>query len=272
MKHMKPRRDIVVDVDIDEHCAVEFSNLGEVKKKGLGYYSLTDSTVILSIAGKQVEIRQNPNMLYSHKGETGSIMWRASVICLEYLLSQEWFIDGLGNQQIIELGAGISGIAAIMLGDKVEKYIATDVEHILKYLDRNIRENNTLEPEIKKKQSKLKKTNVSVMELDWTKHPKTYLKNLENTLNESSKNLCILAFDTIYNPHVTTHFVNTLTSLFKHFYQKYENIVAIICQELRSYDTLYDFFEKMQSYFYMQAILDQQLQRGYQIYIAQSRQ
>ncbi|KTW29991.1 uncharacterized protein T551_01935 [Pneumocystis jirovecii RU7] len=269
---MRPGKDIVEEVDIDEHCAVEFSNLNKIEKKGLGHYSLTSCKVVLSVLGKQITVRQNPNMLYSHKGETGSIVWRASVVCLEYLLSQEWFIDDLENYQVVELGTGISGIAAIMLGDRVDKYIATDMEHILKYLDKNIHENIISKPDVKRKQPGIKKTNMSIMELNWAEHPKTYLKNLRDLLNGSSKNLCILAFDTIYNPHVTTHFVNTLISIFKHFYQEYEDLVAIICQELRCYDTLYDFLEKMQSSFYIQTILDQQLQKGYQIYIARLRQ
>ncbi|KTW28057.1 hypothetical protein T552_01919 [Pneumocystis carinii B80] len=267
---MEPDSNILECIDIDEHCHVRFSNMNNIEKKGLGYYSINEARLTLCIGGREVRIRQNPNIFHCHKEDTGSVLWRASVVCLEYLLSQPWFICNLQEFQIIELGAGISGIGAILLGEKVDKYISTDREHILKYLYKNIDENLKIKTKIKGKQeSSLEEINIYVMELNWFEKPKTYLKNLEGFLGETSKNLCILAFDTIYNPNITIHFVNTLVSIFNHFQER--KILAIIGLELRNYDTLYDFLEKMQSHFFIQTICDEQLQKEYQIYIVQSK-
>lgn len=222
------------------------------------------------IANKQFTIRQNPNLFHCHKEDTGSVLWRASVACLEYLLSQRWFVCHLQDFQIIELGAGISGLGAVLLGEKVDKYISTDREHILKYLYKNIHENLPIKSNIKGKQQSIhEETNIFVMELDWFENPNTYLKNLQGLLGKTSKHLCILAFDTIYNPYITIHFVNTLVSIFNFFQER--KIFAIIGLELRNYETLYDFLEKMQFHFSIQAICDEQLQKGYQIYFIQSK-
>ncbi|EMR09796.1 hypothetical protein PNEG_01978 [Pneumocystis murina B123] len=266
---MEPDSNILESIDIDEHCIVKFSNINNVEKKGLGYYSIIESTLTLCIANKQFTIRQNPNIFHCNKEDTGCVLWRASVVCLEYLLSQSWFVCNLQDFQVIELGAGISGIGAILLGEKVNKYIATDKEHILKYLYRNIRENLPIKSNIKKKQSTHEEINIFVMELNWFESPNTYLKNLQSFLGKTSKHLCILAFDTIYNPYITIHFVNTLLSIFDYFQER--KIFAIIGLELRNYDTLYDFLEKIQSHFFIQAICDEQLQKGYQIYFIQSK-
>ena len=130
-----------------------------------------------SIAGRDFTIRQSPGILQSDRtgGTTGAAVWRASVHFAEWLaapgnvlLEQDILNQG---STVLELGSGISGHIAAVLGERVKNVIATDQQYVVKILGENIRANSRAAE--KKSTSRTKgsssRNNIDVLALDWEK-------------------------------------------------------------------------------------------------------
>src|SRR5690606_16182137 len=117
----------------------------------LGFLSRTSTSLTVAIGGDEFELAQSPGLLNSsHKdGTTGAVVWRLSIPLAEWLLG---CINGevkggkevlTNDARVLEVGCGIAGLLAMAVGSRVKRWIATDVESVMRGLRENLRENLT---------------------------------------------------------------------------------------------------------------------------------
>ncbi|KAF8587886.1 hypothetical protein K439DRAFT_1652164 [Ramaria rubella] len=110
----------------------------------------------------EAQLFQDTTALRSRKGDTGSVLWRASVHLARLLLSQIHAdhpllsADYLSTSHVIELGAG-TGLLSILLAPYVAHYTATDLPSLLPLIRKN--QIHNLVPLLLAK--------VSIDDLDW---------------------------------------------------------------------------------------------------------
>ncbi|KAK0260259.1 Ribosomal protein lysine methyltransferase [Friedmanniomyces endolithicus] len=185
----------------------------------LGMVDPVATSIELSIAGRDFLITQSPGLLHSKQkhGTTGAAVWRTSVKVAEWLASPKnvFFTHGIidGDSNVLELGAGTSGIIASTLAPSVGHVVATDQQHMLKLLRANLDE-NAKGPLAKGKSHErrkvLKDTQrtpvVTTLALDWEEDDVT--KHLGSHGLGSGVDL-VLACDCIYNYALIAPFVQT---------------------------------------------------------------
>ncbi|KZP00955.1 hypothetical protein CALVIDRAFT_218196 [Calocera viscosa TUFC12733] len=116
--------------------------------------------------GKHVEVilAQDLGGLRNRKGDTGSVLWRASMHLAQQLLQEHYYPPSppaaallhptsLATSHILELGSG-TGLLSVLLSPLVRKYTATDIPPLLPLLGKNADSNQVSEK-------------VAVEELDW---------------------------------------------------------------------------------------------------------
>jgi hypothetical protein len=208
---------------IQEHIFDLFVERKNENPEGLGWLS-RDSEVQVTIADKyDLSIKQSLSLLNSKKesSTTGAVAWRVSPRFCEWVLDENsLFHDLLSSPHsiVVELGAGVAGIVASVIGPRVGRYIATDQSHLLKLLRTNI-ENNLVSsvhsaahysgrkgrgrPKHEHK-SALPTSHVLVEEFDWENLDT--IGYFENDIRGVGCNGIILACDTIYNDYLIPHF------------------------------------------------------------------
>lgn len=115
----------------------------------LGFLNRTSTNLTVAIGGDEFELAQSPGLLNSsHRdGTTGAVVWRLSIPLAEWLqrcISGE--IRGgdrvlTNDARVLELGCGIAGLLAMAVGPRVKRWIATDVESVMRGLRGNLKEN-----------------------------------------------------------------------------------------------------------------------------------
>lgn len=118
----------------------------------------------------EIGIFQDKTALRSRKGDTGSVVWRASVEFARAVLQQCYFPSDssvfsrsrLGECHCLELGSG-TGLLGIALSPLFRTYTVTDIAPLLPLVQKNIVLNVGREGA----QPASKGTNLSVEELDW---------------------------------------------------------------------------------------------------------
>ncbi|EJS42726.1 YLR137W [Saccharomyces arboricola H-6] len=182
-----------------------------------------------------------------------------------------------GKNAILELGAGISGILPVILGNFVDVYVSTDQKGILNKLKHNIMENLSqltrkqcesrtlqLKPPPPPPPPPTPKTldtittepppkptlKLEVAALDWEKinlqDEKTHSLHPELSLiGKTSSSVYVIAMDVIYNEYLIDPFLKALQEL-KHVFQTSYNLKfhAIVGIHLRSQEVTTLFLEK----------------------------
>ncbi|KAH7913820.1 putative methyltransferase-domain-containing protein [Hygrophoropsis aurantiaca] len=118
----------------------------------------------------EVDLFQDKTALRSRKGDTGSVLWRASIEFAQIVLQQHFFQPenplfdkaALANYRVLELGAG-TGLLSIVFSPLVRSYTVSDISDLLPLIRKNIVLNF---PHGKNKTSSMA-SNISVEELDW---------------------------------------------------------------------------------------------------------
>lgn len=177
----------ICDDNVEEHVCEIFLD-EEVSSHGLGSVSRKEKILELTICDKDLEIKQDLSMLNSSQpSTTGAVLWSITPLFCEWVLPQyDW-----SSLSVLELGCGIAGVLASIIGPKCQSYLATDQRHIIRQTKQNIQQN------VGKKFD-----SISVMALDWELDDCSHLK-------------CdvIIACDTVYNEYLIDPFVSTVTSL-----------------------------------------------------------
>ncbi|KZT68238.1 hypothetical protein DAEQUDRAFT_671766 [Daedalea quercina L-15889] len=98
-----------------------------------------------------IELLQDTTALRSRKGDTGSVLWRASVDFAHYALQKYYNrapdallnADTLSRAHILELGAG-TGLLGIALSPIVARYTLTDIDALVPLIQKNLAHNRSL--------------------------------------------------------------------------------------------------------------------------------
>lgn len=180
----------------------------------------------------EITLFQDITGLRSRKGDTGSVLWRASVQFARLLLSPANNVtpvlptSALSNLHILELGSG-TGLLSVVLAPYVAKYTATDLPDLIPLIRKNQTHNIST--------SLLSK--ISVDDIDWLELHNTsiYRRNKFFKLNGNPIVDLILAVDCIYNPS----FIAPLLSTINHF--AVSSTLVLVVLELRSSDVTREF-------------------------------
>ncbi|KDQ19016.1 hypothetical protein BOTBODRAFT_28495 [Botryobasidium botryosum FD-172 SS1] len=190
----------------------------------------------------EVQLLQNTTSLRSRKGDTGSVLWRASVHLARLLLTQHHFPPPppqtpllaptrLSTSHILELGAG-TGLLGVLLSPLVARYTITDIAPITPLIKKNLSLNGLHTS-----------STVSVEELDWVQIHTTppasrarLFPSLSGRASEPPVDL-VLCVDCLYNPALVGPLVSTIAHVAG-------AALVLVVSELRDEDVLRAFLER----------------------------
>jgi len=164
----------------------------------------------------EYQLFQDTTALRSRGGDTGSVLWKASI---EFLSLFDY--AKLSQAHILELGAG-TGLLALGISPLVRRYTATDVSALLPLLRKNLL---SVPP----------KTAATVVAaaLDWT------LPALRQVDVHADPPDVLLIVDCIYHPTLVRPLLATMTAL-----ARPRHTVALVVAELRAENVLREFMEE----------------------------
>ncbi|KAI9720184.1 MAG: hypothetical protein M1812_003002 [Candelaria pacifica] len=236
-----------------------------IPSQNLGFVDSKATLVELTVAGQDLAIHQSPTILSSNRkeGTTGGVLWKVTPLFAEWIVSSGNFLLQnaiLGPQSnVLELGCGLSGVLALVLAPKINSFIATDQEYVMKYLKQNIAENSqqarkcALGRQSKGKNKRSTKIvdrcppstgNVQLIPLDWELDSLSTLSSLIGASDPgTSKEVfvgldAVIACDCIYNEGLMQPFVQTCADICTLRERSSENspTICIVAQQLRSSD------------------------------------
>lgn len=191
----------------------------------------THSKRVTQSSPTEISLYQDITSLNSRKGDTGSVLWRASKKIAALILSEVLISHAnLSSCQILELGAG-TGFLAIAISPLVKRYIPTDLPFLIPLIAKNLSQNIP------------KHSNVSTEPLDWIEFQSmplntrfTAYKNvwMDDVIQEPSNSpRIILVVDCIYNPSL----IDPLLTVINHFaVDDKEKALVLVVLELRAED------------------------------------
>ncbi|KAH6856820.1 hypothetical protein B0I37DRAFT_426324 [Chaetomium sp. MPI-CAGE-AT-0009] len=115
----------------------------DLPSQNLGFIDPKATTVELIVAGRDLAITQSPGVLSSNRagGTTGAdnppfAAWLASP-------HNPLWTHGLltPSSRVLELGCGVSGLVALLLGPRVARYVLTDQPYVAKLVEQNVAAN-----------------------------------------------------------------------------------------------------------------------------------
>ncbi|KAF9477752.1 hypothetical protein BDN70DRAFT_880769 [Pholiota conissans] len=193
----------------------------------------------------EIELIQDKTALHSRKGDTGSVLWKASIDFGQLILQQYYAAaptgpiildrDNLHTYHILELGAG-TGLLSIALSPLVRHYTATDIGPLIPLIRKNVAHNfpdwspNSFSPSEKGK-------NISVEELDWLAIEAASPVQKAKIYNTEEQPIdLLLVVDCLYHPSLIPPFLATVDYL-----TSPERTAVLIMSELRAEDVMRDF-------------------------------
>ncbi|KAF9461538.1 putative methyltransferase-domain-containing protein [Collybia nuda] len=190
----------------------------------------------------EIELAQDKTALRTRKGDTGSVLWRASIDLAQLVLQQIYDHSAnsllnptiLNTQHILELGAG-TGLLAAAFSHLVQRYTVTDISALTPLLRKNIGLNFSGWP---KNPPLTPGSNIFVEELDWVLlHSMTPTQRSKNFSFEPVDILLIV--DCIYHPSLLPALVDTIGYL-----AIPGRTVVLVIVELRAEDVIREFLEQ----------------------------
>ncbi|KAF2113461.1 hypothetical protein BDV96DRAFT_648419 [Lophiotrema nucula] len=240
--------------------------------QSLGFIDSKTSPVEITVAGRDLTIHQSRGLLTSDRkeGTTGAVIWKVTPLFAEWVASAN-FLFGTGllssDSIALELGAGVSGIVAVTLGPKVEKYLATDQDYAIRLLKQNIAENAPTPVSINKtKTSKSKKaklgaektvSSIDTLVLDWETDSVAVLPTL---LDLSDGVDLVIACDCIYNYALIEPLNTTCADICRlRTNSPMKPTVFLIAQQLRLPEVFEDWLKSFHRLFHVFRVPDQLL-------------
>ncbi|EAU90214.2 hypothetical protein CC1G_05752 [Coprinopsis cinerea okayama7 len=182
----------------------------------------------------EIELLQDITSLRSRKGDTGSVVWKASIDFARYVLQRHRFpseqslfnYERLKECHVLELGSG-TGILSILLSPLVAKYTVTDIEALVPLIQKNINKNFP---------SDTSRPNISAEPLDWIAlHSSTPAQRAKLFSNDPPVDL-ILVVDCIYHPSLIPPLLSTIDHV-----TIPDRTTVLVLSELRSEEVLREF-------------------------------
>ncbi|KAJ7765386.1 putative methyltransferase-domain-containing protein [Mycena maculata] len=257
-------------VDADEEVFILYSKSTSASKhRGLGYLDNHSDTLTINfdlqvpprptssvikskrklarpLQDKTVEIQlvQDKTALRTRSGDTGSVVWKASIDFAQLILQQQHakspgaILDPekLGTARILELGSG-TGLLSIALSPLVSHYTATDIEDLLPLVRKNLTLNFTGWPH--KQGVSAPGHNVFVEELNWqTLHSTPQTRRTQIFPPPSPPIDLVLIVDCIYHPSLLAPLLAAMDHV------SIPNLTAVVVvMELRAEDVTREFLE-----------------------------
>ncbi len=216
------------------------------------------------------------------------MLWKITPLFAEWIVSPGniLFQNGvLGpSSNVLELGCGISGVVGLTLAPKINNYVTTDQDYVMKLLGRNIAENSRSSHETHsgrkgkgKKQSGLANAhqatstdNIQLIPLDWELDSPATLPSLigattPHSLEERLPGFdAVIACDCIYNEGLINAFVRTCAEICALRQKGLENksTICIVAQQLRSSDVFEAWLVAFHKLFQVGRIPDELLIEG----------
>ncbi|KAI0644463.1 putative methyltransferase-domain-containing protein [Trametes meyenii] len=194
----------------------------------------------------EVEIVQDKTALRSRKGDTGSVLWHASVDFAEVVLQQLHRKDPasllvpdlLSGAHVVELGAG-TGLLAVVLAPFARHYTVTDIEDLVPLIRKNVSRNRP-QPPVSRPGGKapLPPTpSITVTALDWVEI-RTAAPSLKRKLVPEEAGDLLLVVDCIYHPSLIPPLLSTIDYL-----TVPEKTTVLVVVELRAEDVVREFLQ-----------------------------
>ncbi|KAJ6581459.1 putative methyltransferase-domain-containing protein [Mycena capillaripes] len=202
----------------------------------------------LAIQEKTVEIQlaQDKTALRTRTGDTGSVVWRASVDFAQLILEQQYaksplslFDERLRDARVLELGSG-TGLLSIALSPLVAHYIATDIEALLPLIRKNLSLNFPGWPDIRSRPGvTVPGQNVAVDELNWeTLHSTPASRRAQLFPPPPSPFDLVLVVDCIYHPALLPPLLTAMN-----YVSTPGSTIVVVVMELRAEDVTREFLE-----------------------------
>ncbi|KAI1791293.1 putative methyltransferase-domain-containing protein [Ganoderma leucocontextum] len=200
----------------------------------------------------EVEIVQDKTALRSRKGDTGSVLWHASVDFAEVILQQlhrrsphSFFIpEPLTGSHVVELGAG-TGLLGVVLSPFVRHYTITDIEELVPLIRKNVARNMP-DPTTSSHKPKLSTprspppsptSKVVITALDWVQLYNTSASLQPNLVPADPADI-LLVVDCIYHPSLLPALLTTIDVL-----AIPDKTAVVVVVELRAEDVVREFLQ-----------------------------
>ncbi|CUM66227.1 uncharacterized protein PRCAT00003887001 [Priceomyces carsonii] len=198
--------------EVDEHIFDIFTNRPPPDDLNLGFIDRSREIIDISLekSGMDISIQQSFSGV-----STGFLCWKTAAHISDWILGDakcpfhSIFRLKAKDLLVIELGAGVSAICALVLSPLVNRYIATDQKELLRLLSRNFYRNQA--PSISTSK-RLQAPRVDFLEYDW-EEPEVGYQNLSSVLETEPIPDFIIACDTIYNEFLVPKFVAAIKRL-----------------------------------------------------------
>ncbi|KAJ7155443.1 putative methyltransferase-domain-containing protein [Mycena crocata] len=258
---LPPGSERVVDADEEVFLLYSKSTSTSSEPRGLGYVDSRTDTLTLSfdlkvpsipnigsrkykrksvarpVQDKTVEVQllQDTTALRTRTGDTGSVVWKASVDFAQFILEQ-WHAkspvslldaERLRDAHVLELGSG-TGLLSLLLSPLVSQYTATDTEELLPLIRKNLALNFS------------GCHNVSVNELNWqTLHSAMPSRRSRIFPSPSPPIDLLLIVDCVYHPALLAPLLDTMD-----YVSTPEKTAVLVIMELRAEDVTREFLER----------------------------
>ena len=280
---------IVSEEDINEHIFELYTECSPPSSSDLGFEDRTQNEIEVYLEKSDITltVRQSPSELSSktRDSSTGFVCWKTALLMTDWIHNHPQcpfnalFRHGQ-DLELLELGSGIGGVSAAVLGPLVRRYVCSDQKHVLKLMKENILMNTPsskfdsitlfdLSSENRKRAfgprtyRHKRQAVIECIEYDWEFND----LGLENykTVTEKGRPDLLLSFDTIYNTYLISPFVSTLKSLLR------TDNGAVIGIQLRDESVVSDFIghvldSNLNLFSIPQSMLSEELKRGYVVY------
>ncbi|KAM6496843.1 putative methyltransferase domain containing protein [Amanita muscaria] len=230
--HVDSRKDVLditFDIKLPPTQCSERSRSNPKKAKRLNDTKEKTITIVLA---------QDKTALRTRKGDTGSVLWKASIDFSQLILNQMYSTpdksifdpEKLRELHVLELGSG-TGLLSIVFSPLVGRFTATDVGELVPLIRKNLALNFVGWPNCVKEQG----NNVTVEELDWITFSSA-TPFLRKRMSNFQPVDILLVVDCIYHPSLLPHLVESLDHL-----AVSDRTVVVIVVELRAEDVIREF-------------------------------
>lgn len=240
--------EFLYDLYVD-HAPPEKQHLGYVdKSRDLLQVTLPKSNIDLTIS-------QSLSGLSSGKetSSTGFICWQSAIYMADWILADSkcpfsQVFEPSSKLLVLELGAGVGGVLASVVGPKVGHYVASDQRHILKLLKSNFAANvvslrytsattDKADGGQPKRTEDIEWSKIDFIEFDWERRD-IGTANFALITGRNTPDI-IIATDTIYNEYLIPHFVASLKAMMS------DDSIAILVVQLRDEDIVERFLQEV---------------------------
>ncbi|KZT25119.1 hypothetical protein NEOLEDRAFT_1133864 [Neolentinus lepideus HHB14362 ss-1] len=189
----------------------------------------------------EFELMQDTTSLRSRPGDTGSVLWQASIAFANVILQEHYYPvaepflepSTLADAHILELGAG-TGMLSILLAPMVKRYTVTDIPALLPLIRKNVVLSYPGWPRLTSKGG-----NIAVEELDWvtlqSASPTVRSKYVPYIKKDPPK--LVFVVDCIYNPSLIKPLVDTID------YVSSSDTTVVVVSELRAETVVREFLD-----------------------------